>query len=263
MARRPFMRRKSNKKRNKEAVDVFNLHNTLHPGTRGHYVNVINQFGDFLLLHKKSLWDVTPIDVQNFLNQFESNANFKSILHTFYRVLIEADQFERENPIILLRKKEAEERKKKRGEIKEVSEVERVIAGLDEEQSKEIEKRDKARSRKKRKLPKPIMTVADLEELLAKTRHIRERAILELLFATGARLKELININVSDIDLEGKKVLFFESNTQISRAIALPKRTLAFLKVYERWRFRQLSPSNAYFISKRTKERISSSTVST
>jgi integrase/recombinase XerD len=57
-----------------------------------------------------------------------------------------------------------------------------------------------------KKLPK-ILTIAEIEELLKQPNSFlptgtRDKAMLELLYATGIRVSELISLNVSDVNLE-------------------------------------------------------------
>jgi len=57
-----------------------------------------------------------------------------------------------------------------------------------------------------KKLPK-ILTIAEVEELLKQPNGflpagLRDKAMLELLYATGIRVSELINLNISDVNLE-------------------------------------------------------------
>lgn len=57
-----------------------------------------------------------------------------------------------------------------------------------------------------KKLPK-ILTIAEVEELLKQPNSflptgMRDKAMLELLYATGIRVSELISLNVSDVNLE-------------------------------------------------------------
>ncbi len=242
-------------------MDIFKLFNRLRPNTRQKYYRIINNFAQFLLIHKKSLWDATALDIRKYLLQ-EGDAQARSILKTFYRILIESGEFIGDNPVIVLANLEEEERKHGLEEPKTISTAESVLQSLNPDMDLNTDLTT-PRVQKKKKLPKPIMTLTDLEHLLKRTSHIREKAILEVLFFTGAKLKEIVDLNVSDVDLEGRKILFFENNQEVSRAIAIPKRALNYLKLYERWRYRQLSPSNAYFITKRTKERMNVSTIST
>ncbi|SDD36972.1 site-specific tyrosine recombinase XerD [Sporomusa acidovorans] len=57
-----------------------------------------------------------------------------------------------------------------------------------------------------KKLPK-ILTIAEVEELLKQPNSLqptglRDKAMLELLYATGIRVSELINLNISDVNLD-------------------------------------------------------------
>ena len=57
-----------------------------------------------------------------------------------------------------------------------------------------------------KKLPK-ILSIAEVEELLKQPNTIqptglRDKAMLELLYATGIRVSELINLNISDVNLD-------------------------------------------------------------
>lgn len=57
-----------------------------------------------------------------------------------------------------------------------------------------------------KKLPK-ILSIAEVEELLKQPNHflptgLRDKAMLELLYATGIRVSELISLNISDVNLD-------------------------------------------------------------
>jgi integrase/recombinase XerD len=56
-----------------------------------------------------------------------------------------------------------------------------------------------------RKLPR-IFTQDQVRRLLAKTRKLRDRALLELLYGTGCRLVEVRNLRVGDVDFKERKI---------------------------------------------------------
>jgi integrase/recombinase XerD len=57
-----------------------------------------------------------------------------------------------------------------------------------------------------RKLPR-VFTRDQVRKLLSKTRKLRDRALLELLYATGCRLIEVRTLRLEDIDLKARKIL--------------------------------------------------------
>ena len=64
MARRPFLRRKNNATKNQEALDSFLTFNRLAPSTRDKYLKEVAKFTEFLLIHRKSLWDADFEDLK-------------------------------------------------------------------------------------------------------------------------------------------------------------------------------------------------------
>jgi site-specific recombinase XerD len=56
-----------------------------------------------------------------------------------------------------------------------------------------------------KKLP-PVLTRAQVRKLLAKTRKPRDRVMLELLYATGCRVGEVLALRVSDLDFVQRKL---------------------------------------------------------
>ena len=64
MARRPFIRRKKNETKNQEAIDIFNIFNRLAPSTRNKYLKTVDDLAEFLLIHRKSIWDADYEDLK-------------------------------------------------------------------------------------------------------------------------------------------------------------------------------------------------------
>ena len=259
MARRPFSRGKKNETKNQEAIDVFKMFNRLAPSTRDRYLKIVDEFKDFLLIHKKSLWDADFEDMKKFLLE-NTNKSARSIVSTFYRVLIDAGEFERENPVVQLTKIEREQEGKEQEELQPLGRAENVLKELEEDAPT---KTTSVASTSHKMIGKKIMLFSDLESLIRRTSHIRDRAILEFLYATGSQILEIVNLNVADIDLESRKVSIHDKREDVYRVLILPRRTINFLKIYERWRRRQLSPSQAYFITKTTRKRMSETSIST
>ena len=57
-----------------------------------------------------------------------------------------------------------------------------------------------------RKLP-CVLTQSQIKELLAKTKAQRDRALIELLYATGCRLTEILPLKVADVDFANRKIV--------------------------------------------------------
>lgn len=258
MSPRPFSRRKKNEVKNQEALDFFRKFNRLAPSTRAKYQVSIEEFMEFLLVHKKSLWDADYLDILKFIVT-DDTKYARSVLSTFYRVLIDAGEFKRENPVIQLVKYERETGERVVVEAPK-DRAESVIQQLGDEQK--VKPKRTRTTTSKQIIGRKIVTLSDLEILLQRTQHIRDRAILEFLYATGVRIHEIINLTMSDVDLEARQVTLRGGDDEF-RVLLLPRRTGGFLKIYERWRRRQLSPSAYYFITKgKAKKKMSDASIS-
>lgn len=80
-----------------------------------------------------------------------------------------------------------------------------------------------------------ILTKSEIEELLSKTtgddlKSQRDEAMLQLLYATGMRVTELISLKISDINLNSGKVKISKSSSY--RTVSLNKSTVKYLKNY-------------------------------
>ena len=79
---------------------------------------------------------------------------------------------------------------------------------------------------------------------------VRDRVMLEVLLGTGIRLSELVGLDVSDVDLDGKRIaICAKGNRQESRFINADLRRL--LRRYVRQRNQDASESPALFLSNR------------
>jgi integrase/recombinase XerD len=90
--------------------------------------------------------------------------------------------------------------------------------------------------RKNRKIPQ-VLTVAEVQKLLQQPNlsfrmQIRNRAIMEVLYATGIRLDELLHLTVHDPDLKDKTLIIRKGKGRKQRLVPLGKNSIAFLKEY-------------------------------
>lgn len=86
-----------------------------------------------------------------------------------------------------------------------------------------------------KKLPS-VLTVGDIEKLLQesegeKIKNLRDKAILEVLYATGIRVSELISLTIDDINLKVGYLKVFGKGGK-ERIIPLGKKAIDSLKVY-------------------------------
>ncbi|HSH02412.1 MAG TPA: site-specific tyrosine recombinase/integron integrase [Anaerolineae bacterium] len=88
----------------------------------------------------------------------------------------------------------------------------------------------------KKRLPKTLST-EEVESLLAapkdgdSPKNLRDIALLQLLYATGLRVTELVSITVADIDLP-KKHLYCDPETSNERILPLDNQTVQVLTTY-------------------------------
>ena len=95
-----------------------------------------------------------------------------------------------------------------------------------------------------------VINAIDIHSL--KTRHIRvrDKAVFELLYSTGIRRRELLNVNLYDLDLKEKKLFIREGKGKKDRFVPLGEKAREALKQYtEEIRPRYAGKSNALFLS--------------
>ncbi len=88
-----------------------------------------------------------------------------------------------------------------------------------------------------RGLPKVILTQEEARSFLdspdlSSPIGYRDKALLELLYATGVRTKELINLKVDDVNLDEQTVLVRQGKGKKDRLCAIPPLTAGYLKEY-------------------------------
>lgn len=88
-----------------------------------------------------------------------------------------------------------------------------------------------------KRLPSNLLTASEAERVMASanvgTRHgIRDRAILETLYSTGVRRKELIALKLHDLDPERGVIMVREGKGDKDRMIPIGERALAWVDKY-------------------------------
>lgn len=88
-----------------------------------------------------------------------------------------------------------------------------------------------------RRLPRHVLSVSEVEAVMrqvdtAEPIGIRDRAILETLYSTGMRRMELVNLHVSDVDLERGTVLIRQGKGRKDRMIPIGERALIWIGRY-------------------------------
>jgi integrase/recombinase XerD len=106
--------------------------------------------------------------------------------------------------------------------------------------------------RKNRKIG-PVLTVDEIRKLLEQPNlsiktGIRDRAMMELLYATGIRLDELLNLEVYHVDLSDKVLYIRKGKGKKQRVVPLSSPAVRFLREY-------LTKIRSYYAKKNPRER--------
>jgi integrase/recombinase XerD len=85
--------------------------------------------------------------------------------------------------------------------------------------------------------PAPALTVAEMEQLLRQPNlsfrmQVRNRAIMEMLYSTGIRLGELLQLSIHDPDLQDKTLFIRNAKGRKQRIVPLGRNALFYLKEY-------------------------------
>ncbi len=87
------------------------------------------------------------------------------------------------------------------------------------------------------RLPRMVLNVSEVERVLAlpdvrEALGLRDRAILETLYSTGIRRKELCRLSVYDLDVERGTLLVREGKWKKDRMVPIGERALAWVEKY-------------------------------
>jgi integrase/recombinase XerD len=108
-----------------------------------------------------------------------------------------------------------------------------------------------------RRLPKDIPTTDDIEQVLKQALimgrlGLRNRAIIEVFYATGIRRIELVNMNLPDIDFSRQILAVREGKNKNDRNVPIARRALDWVQRYmkeQRPKLACLSSGEALFLS--------------
>ena len=89
------------------------------------------------------------------------------------------------------------------------------------------------------RLPKHVLTASEVEQVmmqpnLADPFGLRDRAILEMLYSTGMRRLEIINLKLYDLDTERGTILIRQGKGKKDRMVPIGERAIAWLDKYVR-----------------------------
>ncbi|HMA94165.1 MAG TPA: site-specific tyrosine recombinase XerC [Polyangiaceae bacterium] len=91
--------------------------------------------------------------------------------------------------------------------------------------------------RLERRLPKHVLTVAEAEQVLEQpdvndSIGLRDRAILEVLYSTGIRRMEVLNLSIYDLDTERGTLMVRQGKGKKDRMVPIGERAIAWLERY-------------------------------
>jgi integrase/recombinase XerD len=91
-------------------------------------------------------------------------------------------------------------------------------------------------NRKNRKIG-PVLSLDEVKKLLAQPNlslrpHLRNRAIMEVMYATGIRINELVQLEVYDVDLAEQVIFIRKGKGRRQRVVPLGKPAAGFLREY-------------------------------
>lgn len=186
------------------------------------YANDLLQFARFLAVRELALTDVDAADIGDYLAvrishdsiSTTTNARIQSSLKRFYKFLLHEKHVE-DNPTTALKRPKSGRRL-----------------------PKSLSERD----------VEALLTAPDIATVLG----LRDKAMLEILYATGLRVSELINIRLFDYDLNAG-VLKVMGKGSKERLLPLGEHAHEWLLRYlgEREQLLQRRPSDVLFLSKR------------
>lgn len=91
---------------------------------------------------------------------------------------------------------------------------------------------DKLERPKRSKTVPVVLSRQEILKLLLATPNLKHRTILAMLYGSGLRISELINLKLSDLDLQRKQVIVRQSKGRKDRVVALSEKIYGLLNDY-------------------------------
>ena len=98
-------------------------------------------------------------------------------------------------------------------------------------------------SRKVGKRLPVVLTLEQIEKLINAARNPFERAFVEVLYSTGVRISELVNLRLEDIDWESRSIRIHKGKGGKDRVVLFGSYAAKAMREYQEWR-----PSQAGFL---------------
>lgn len=106
---------------------------------------------------------------------------------------------------------------------------------------------------KEEKKVKKVLTDEQVEIIRCDCEHVRDRAIVEILVATGMRISELIGLNLEDIDINKRQCIIYGKGRKERPAFFTP-RAIVHIEEYLKWRKSLPDAGNALIVNLRRTE---------
>jgi len=111
------------------------------------------------------------------------------------------------------------------------------------------------RAKKEKRLP-VVLSKAEVLDIINKTKNIKHRCVLELLYGSGLRVKELVKLRMRDIDFDRGQILVVQSKGAKDRYTMLPGKLVEVLKHQQR-----LKQLNDFLFTGRLNNRLTTGTI--
>jgi site-specific recombinase XerD len=127
--------------------------------------------------------------------------------------------------------------------------------------NKKLESSELPRPRKEKKLP-IVLSREDMIKIIESSYNLKHRTIISIIYGTGIRLSETVNIKLKDIDFTRKLIHIHAGKGKKDRIVPLPELLIELLKIYlkqykpvdylfEGWNNRQYSTRSVQAVLKK------------